>query len=256
MEQVDRLLDEMSRVIQGAVAKRLDHIAEMVLKRAVEYRLKLTQAELAFNATGNLINSIFVGVYYGLTWQENHSYYATDLLSGGPTDRKMSAKSKGKPQIYTFNPFESWDGKGGKVKATVVTDKKIVTKEVIRQFARTYKPKVPNGYTIVLAYPVEYSRWVEKERESTGMALVEDEMTSKRKEIAKWLVSESPISDTRSGLYNDVFDRHWTGDLAAAADMSINDVFEQKQDAGEHYYVGRITLSSHYTDFIKEGESL
>lgn len=256
MDQVDELLGGMSRIIKAMVAKRLDRIAELVCKRAIEYRLKLSQEHLGFNFTGNLINSIFVGVYYGMQWQPSCSYYAMDILNYGPTRGKMTAEKDGSPRGYKFDMFQAWDAREAAYEATKKTDEKAVTKASIEQFARAYKPKTTDGYTIVLAYPVEYSRWVEKARQSTGMAFVEDEFTSKRREIAKWFVSEAPISDTRSGLWREDLDAAWAEELAVTANMNPNDVYEQMQAAGEHYYVGRVTLAPYFSDIIKEGESL
>lgn len=112
------------------------------------------------NFTGNLINSIVVGLY-----RERRPVYvvlASSKLGKSPIHVKMT---KGKK--YHFKP--DWDGfESHVVNPSIRTDEGYGNIDAVNFYAH-YKPKGKNLFDIVVAYPVEYADFVEQDHQSTGI---------------------------------------------------------------------------------------
>lgn len=142
----------------------------------------------AHNFTGNLINSIVAALYYNGV--EKYAEYASRTV-GKPAIRiKMTA-----PRRYHFR--QDWENSESNYKADVETNQGWGIQDADR-FVKSYRPKA-NGWVITLAYPVEYAQFIEVKRQSTGVAEVEQEISSEANNIVKWIVNDVTLSMGESG---------------------------------------------------------
>ena len=90
-------------------------------------------------------------------------------------------------------------------------------------FISNFKPHIRKGYVIALGYPVEYAEEMEKYRASTGLALVEDEYTSKVEQIRKFFIFDSEIKSVNSGLSTDIWDEIFAKNTAYKEGIGLNE---------------------------------
>lgn len=118
-------------------------------------------AKGSHNFTGNLLNSIVVGLYrYGKPYV---AFYAASNLKRGAIARKMTFRKR---RAYKFNP--DYDNVKSSYLPKVKTDKGW-GEEDARNFFYSYKANQSNMYEVVVAYPVEYASWIELQRKTTGI---------------------------------------------------------------------------------------
>lgn len=224
MSQVDDLMDGFAAQIKGTVTVRCQGLARQVLSRALYYRERLVQSGIGHNFTGNFVNSIVCALF--VDGSLNHIYLGSKEVGKPPIMSKMTTKSNGRSRLYLFgeeysealekrgsamdiggSPNPDWSGSSSKYYAKVKTDTGTSPSKSAQHFVNNYKPSISKGFVIVLAYPAEYSEYIEKERNSTGMALVENEYTSKKGEVKKWITLETAISSPSSMKTTENWDR-------------------------------------------------
>ena len=128
-----------------------------LLRRAISFRWNHPDAH---NITGNLLNSIIVGLY-----REGKPLYA--YYSGNAVHRakykKMSYRTKRPYHFYVdYQGDEAW------YLPEVFTNKGWGFDDALNFFAK-WKPKNKKGFEIVVAYTTEYANFVENERSTTGI---------------------------------------------------------------------------------------
>ena len=116
--------------------------------------------EAAHNYTGNLINSIVVCLYRDK--EPINAYYAAQYVPKAIQVKMRLRKRK----HYRFNP--DYDGDKSHYLPEVQTNGGWGEDDA-RHFFQDYVPKGKNLFDIVVAYPVEYGKWVESKRGTTGI---------------------------------------------------------------------------------------
>ena len=128
-----------------------------LLYNAVKWRVKNPEAH---NFTGNLLNSIVVGLY-----RERACVYA--CYAAGQVPKAIRPKMTARRYAYHFR----WDydkAQNTRYKAEVQTDRGW-GEEDAEKFVMSYKPDGHNLFDIVVAYTVEYADWVNMQRGTTGI---------------------------------------------------------------------------------------
>ena len=221
MGQVEDIMTAWKNQVDSEVRTKCVILARQVLQRALYYREQLVANDIGHNYTGNFINSIVCGV-----WEngENISMLLGSKIVGkSPIMSKMTLKKDNSPRRYRFGEKfrDSMNSKNGypegvngpdwdDATSTFLTSVKTNTSKSGMQdaedFISNFKPRVRKGYVIALGYPVEYAEEMEKLRASTGLALVEDEYSSKIEQIRKFFMFDSEVKATNSGLSTDIWD--------------------------------------------------
>ena len=153
-------------IIHNAIAKYKADIFDEVEKRCRKFCTDLCQEaikarqnnEAAHNYTGNLINSIVVCLYRDK--EPINAYYAAQYVPKAIQVKMRLRKRK----HYRFNP--DYDGDKSQYLPEVQTNGGWGEDDA-RNFFQNYVPQGKNLFDIVVAYPVEYGKWVEAKRAST-----------------------------------------------------------------------------------------
>lgn len=176
MNQVDALFTEVKAQIEKSMEKKCIELTQRLCFLGLNFR---EYNENAHNFTGNLINSIVAVLYKDGV--EKYAEYASRTV-GKPAIRvKMTA-----PKSYHFR--RDWQGAESHYMADEETNRGWGIDDADR-FVKQYHPK-GKGWVVTLAYPVEYAAYVEKHRQSTGIAQVEMDITSSADNIAQWIVND------------------------------------------------------------------
>lgn len=148
--------------VQDKTEDTLREWCDDLLRFALEERLKKPQAH---NFTGNLLNSIVIGLYRG-----GVCVYA--CYSAGNVPKAIRPKMSGprKKRRYVFRPTDYEGVKESKYMPEVTTNKGYGADDA-ENFLMSYKPKYRCLFEIVVAYTVEYAEWVEMKRKTTGIIL-------------------------------------------------------------------------------------
>ena len=145
--------------IQDKTEETLIEWCDDLLTTAVRARLKNPEAH---NFTGNLLNSIVVGLYRGST-----CVYA--VYAAGNIPKAIRPKMSGpRKRSYVFRPNDYDGATASRYRPEVPTDKGYGADDAER-FLMSYKPKFRCMFEIVVAYTVEYAEWVEQKRSTTGI---------------------------------------------------------------------------------------
>ena len=118
------------------------------------------ESDGAHNFTGNLINSIVVCLYKNK--EPINAYYAAQYVPKAIQVKMRYRKRKS----YRFNP--DYDGEKSHYLPTVQTNGGWGEDDA-RRFFQSFVPSGKNLFDIVVAYPVEYGKWVEMQRGTTGI---------------------------------------------------------------------------------------
>lgn len=215
MGQVDALFKFIEKQVETSVEKKCVELTQRLCMVGLHYRETNPQAH---NFTGNLINSIVAALYYNGV--EKYAEYAS-RTAGKPAIRiKMTA-----PKRYHFR--QDWEGAESNIKAEVETNQGWGVQDASK-FVKSYHPKM-RGWVITLAYPVEYARFVEAKRQSTGIAEVEMEISSEASKIAKWIVNDItlPVSDWSTS----------TWDILNPKNLSYSTMFANKVNDATNWIV-------------------
>ena len=135
-----------------------------ILLRAVKFRLGLAYTK-GHNYTGNLINSIVV-ILYDDGEISNIWTAGEDGQIKKPKFQKMTARKK---KYYYSNDYSNVSSR---YKAEVPTNRGVADED-IESFINTNEPSIKKGWSITVAYTVEYASWVEQEHGTTGYLLTQ-----------------------------------------------------------------------------------
>lgn len=146
-----------------ALEIKMRNYCEEILDRAIDFRLSNPRAH---NFTGNLINSIVVGLY-----REGHLVFAAtpgaNLGIDPPIRRKMTY-----PKKYYFGEKQKlgmdWD-----TVPSSFYEPEMVTRQTLggtdaKNFINSYKADKKAMFQIVVAYTTEYAAFVDRQRSTTG----------------------------------------------------------------------------------------
>ena len=153
VQQAIAKVDAYREAIIKETRRRCVIFIDNLLEAAIEYRL-----QQGHNFTGNLINSIAVGLYQERKLTEIR--YASDELKSA-IQVKMTY-----PKRYAFT--RDWDGDASHYIPAIATNEGW-GKDDARTFISGYRPGGKNLFDIVVAYTTEYASFVEKQRSSTGI---------------------------------------------------------------------------------------
>ena len=221
MGQVEDIMTAWKKQVESEVRTKCITLARQVLQRALYYREQLTANDIGHNYTGNFINSIVCGV-----WKNGVNIsilLGSKLVGKPPIMGKMTAKKDGSLRRYIFGEKfrdrmnttdgypkgvngPDWSDASSTFLAGIRTNTSKQGMQDAMDFISNFKPHIRKGYVIALGYPVEYAEEMEKYRASTGLALVEDEYTSKVEQIRKFFIFDSEIKSVNSGLSTDIWD--------------------------------------------------
>lgn len=155
-------------IVHNAVTDYRKQIFDIVEKRCRKFCTELCQeairarqnADGAHNFTGNLLNSIVVCLYREK--EPINAYYAAQYVPKA-IQVKMRKRSR---KHYRFNP--DYDGENSHYLPELQTNGGWGEDDA-RNFFQQYIPRGKNLFDIVIAYPVEYGKWVETKRSTTGI---------------------------------------------------------------------------------------
>ena len=157
-----------AQIVREAIADYRNKIFDEVENRCRKFCSNLCQEAIkarksapgAHNFTGNLINSIVVCLYRNR--EPIDAYYAAQYVPKAIQVKMRFRKRKS----YRFNP--DYDGEKSHYPTPVQANGGWGVDDA-RHFFQEYTPKGKNLFDIVVAYPVEYGKWVEAKRASTGI---------------------------------------------------------------------------------------
>ena len=155
-------------IVRNALAEYKAQIFDEVEIRCRKFCTDLCQEAIkdrqnaagAHNYTGNLLNSIVVCLYRNK--EPINAYYAAQYVTKA-IQVKMRKRSR---KRYRFAP--DYDGEKSQYLPTVQTNGGWGEDDA-RNFFQQYNPPGKNLFDIVVAYPVEYGKWVEAQRGTTGI---------------------------------------------------------------------------------------
>lgn len=168
MSEIRQQANALTKALEKEIFKRTEILlmqwCDAIINTAINERMK---ADGSHNFTGNLLNSIVVGLYmYG---QPRQVFYAGMSPNSAITRvrvakfRKMSYRAK---RRYVFR--NDYSGTPSVYKPEIETNKGWGLDDAINFYA-SYKPKSRSLFHIVICYPVEYASFVENERQTTGI---------------------------------------------------------------------------------------
>ena len=238
MGQVEDIMTAWKKQVDSEVRSKCITLARQVLQRALYYREQLTANDIGHNYTGNFINSIVCGV-----WKNGVNIsilLGSKLVGKPPIMGKMTAKKDGSLRHYIFGEKfrdrmnttdgypkgvngPDWSDASSTFLAGIRTNTSKQGMQDAMDFISNFKPHIRKGYVIALGYPVEYAEEMEKYRASTGLALVEDEYTSKVEQIRKFFIFDSEIKSVNSGLSTDIWDEIFAKNTAYKEGIGLNE---------------------------------
>ena len=260
MGQVEDIMNAWKKQVDNEVRTKCITLARQVLQRALYYREQLVASDIGHNYTGNFINSIVCGV-----WENGTSVsmlLGSKLVGRSPIMSKMTLRKDNSPRRYRFGEKfrdsmnskdgypegvngPDWDNSTSSFLTSVRTNTSKSGMQDAEDFISNFKPRVRKGYVIALGYPVEYAQEMEKLRASTGLALVEDEYSSKIEQIRKFFMFDSEIKATNSGLSTDVWDNIFATNTAYDMGVSmdelpnaVNEILNQMADSNSRLQPG------------------
>lgn len=255
MGQVEDIMTAWKKQLDAEMKEKCSTLALQILRRALYYRERLVANDIGHNYTGNLVNSIVCGVWEDGAFQT--AYFGSKFVGREPIMQKMTNRKNGEARtyIYTKALADSLKKKNkdayyvhegpdfsdafSKYYAEVRTNPSIKGEANALEFIRSFHPRVRNGYVIALGYPVEYAEFVEKLRASTGLALVEDEYSSKIEELRKFFIFGSDVKPTDSGLsrgkWDEIFATSQAYKMGVTSDKiaeAVNGILNEMADSG------------------------
>lgn len=239
MGQVEDMLRSIQGAIERSVRQKLDGLAKQILERALYYRSQLVGMDIGHNFTGNFVNSIGVGIYiYGYF---QRGYYASQEIGKDPVMGKMTTLKSGGSRKYTFSinaGHPDFQGEDSSYLAKIKTDMKTVNKGMVEEVLRSIHPHNKNGYSVILAYSVEYAEFIENIRSSTGLALVEDEFSSKVKGIQKYFTEDAALGIKNSELTRSTWDDIVAKNAGQGNDEAAEDYLALMKEHGKSVHPG------------------
>lgn len=141
-------IDDYRKKIIDEVESRCREYCQELCTSAIRFRKEHKDAH---DFTGNLINSIVVGLYK--QGKPLVAYYSSEQGIKKAIMPKMSRNPKYRKR-YNFNP--DYSGNNSVYRASVITDKGW-GEEDAKRFFQSYQPNNKDLFHIVVAYTVEYA---------------------------------------------------------------------------------------------------
>lgn len=155
---LDKGFKDYYKYICDTTEKELREYCADLLEGAIKWRMVNPEAH---NFTGNLLNSIVIGLY-----REKMPVIA--FLSSGKVKAALYPKmSERKKRRYVFRP--DYDGASVSKYMPEVKTNKGWGRDDATKFFESYTPGGNNLFDIVVAYTVEYADWVDMQRGTTGI---------------------------------------------------------------------------------------
>lgn len=155
---------QFDKQILDETEKRLKSWCYDLMVKAYKNRLSSPRAH---DFTGNLINSIMVGLY-----RNGDPIYVCIVGEHGVVRAPVTGKMRIRPsklgytaKMYRFK--NDWSGASSAYVPTIQTNGGNGIDDA-RLFFRNFRPSGKNMFDVIVAYPVEYANWVESERQTTG----------------------------------------------------------------------------------------
>lgn len=149
--------DYEKNVIIPTMEKALKKWCWQILNAAILARQRNPKAH---NFTGNLLNSIVVGLYRNK--KPVIAYYASDLV---PEAIRPKMRKRERRRVFFHRDY---DDKDSAYLPTIDTNGGW-GKDDAEEFFESYRPKGNYLFDIVVAYSVEYANWVQMQRATTGI---------------------------------------------------------------------------------------
>lgn len=159
--QILRAIDGYKEAILADVERRCEDYCEELVWSAINFRRRTSDAH---DFTGNLLGSIVVGLYKNR--QPVAAFYSAEKGIAKAIQPKMSSTKKGRRRKYFYDP--DYSGSTSVFRAEIKTNEGW-GEEDARKFFQSYRPTGKNIFDIVVAYTVEYAKWIEMERMTTGI---------------------------------------------------------------------------------------
>lgn len=147
-------LERKAEDIYDRKEAELKLFCDELCEKAMEFRITNPEAH---NFTGNLLNSIAVVLY-------RRGKFVQATLSSEYVQEAIAPKMT-HPYIYHWSP--DYEGARSDYEPTFYTNKGYGEYDA-KSFVAKYKPKKKPIFEIVCAYTVEYARFVEMQRQTTG----------------------------------------------------------------------------------------
>lgn len=156
-----------ARMAHNAIAKWKKQIEDEIEKRCKTYCKALCVSAImsrkrgaGHDFTGNFINSIIVCLYKNR--QPIIAYYAADMVA-----KAIQVKMTYRPEPYESYFFKrDYSGESGTIYTPKVGTHYGWGEDDARNFFQSYTPSGNNLFDAVVAYPVEYAKFIE---ETTGI---------------------------------------------------------------------------------------
>lgn len=162
---IDKMVRDYTKYVYDVTEKELKEWCYQLMTAAYKFRLGNPRSH---EFTGNLINSIMVGLY-----RERRPIYACIVGDRGVVKAPIMGKMRVRrstlgygAKMYRFK--QDWMGTKSAYVPEVQTDGGSGINDA-RRFFRSYTPDGDNMFDLVVAYPVEYASWIEQQRQSTGI---------------------------------------------------------------------------------------
>ena len=162
------------QIVHQAIAGYKKQILEEIKNRCIRFCEHLCQEAIrqrainkrAHDFTGNLINSIVVCLYE--KGKPEYAAYAAKYATEAIQVKMRLRPSKSGIGYKSYRFKHDYEGKSSAYLPRVDTNGGWGVDDA-RDFFWSYSPKGGNLFDIVVAYPVEYAEWIEKERATTGI---------------------------------------------------------------------------------------
>lgn len=145
------------KYILDTTEKELSAYCWRLLDSAIKNR---EQNDAAHDFTGNLLNSIVICLYR--EGSPAIAYYASSLVPEAISPKMKQRKRR----RYFFRP--DYSGENSAYLPTIQTNGGW-GRDDAEEFFESYNPRGRNMFDIVVAYTVEYAKWVEVQRQTTGI---------------------------------------------------------------------------------------
>lgn len=151
------MTDAIKKRIFDETERKLSEWCYYIMYAAVNER---NRNEDAHNITGNLLNSIVVCLYR--EGKPLYAFYAADVVYRAKF-KKMSFRIK-RPYHFLYD----YSGHEAYYLPEVETNKGWGQDDALN-FFKEWKPKNKKGFEILVCYTTEYAKFVENERQTTGI---------------------------------------------------------------------------------------
>lgn len=162
-QQAARKVAAYKIAVMDEIERRCDKYLDQLLDAAIKYRLT---NEDAYDFTGNLINSICVGL-----WRERKlvkAVYSSNKVPKAVWSKATAMYDKDGNPVRHYLAYDYSGGVDTYLTAEVNTNRGWGKTDAL-MFINSYQPEGDNYFDIVVAYTTEYALFVERVRKTTGI---------------------------------------------------------------------------------------